>query len=82
MHMQLNHTSFESLLKVYFDSHARVILCAFFKLTWNCIAFQNHHERAGLYSLDEEDVLTHYGQSLANINFNDADYVLSGDEDG
>ena len=43
---------------------------------------QKHHESRKLYNLDEDEDLTHYGQSLAEMtNFDDADLKLTDDED-
>ena len=47
------------------------------------LSFQRHHEKSEVYNLDdEEDELTHYGQSLSNIdNYDDAGLKLTDDED-
>lgn len=43
---------------------------------------QKHHESRGLYNLDDEEDLTHYGQSLGDLdNFDDADLKLTDDEE-
>eukprot|EP00112_Aurelia_sp_Birch-Aquarium-sp1_P018326 Seg4357.4 transcript_id=Seg4357.4/GoldUCD/mRNA.D3Y31 product="Nucleolar protein 14" protein_id=Seg4357.4/GoldUCD/D3Y31 len=43
---------------------------------------QKHHENRKLYNLEEDEDLTHYGQSLAEMtNFDDADLKLTDDED-
>ena len=43
---------------------------------------QRHHEKSGLYNLDaDDDELTHFGQSLADMdNFDDAGLKLTDDE--
>ncbi|XP_057308603.1 nucleolar protein 14-like [Hydractinia symbiolongicarpus] len=44
---------------------------------------QRHHEKSGLYNMEEDDEeLTHFGQSLADIeSFDDAGLKLTDDED-
>ena len=42
------------------------LLC-FFVCFFVCCLLQRKHERLGAYNLDEEEELTHYGQSLGDM---------------
>lgn len=54
-------------------------------ILFSSIISQSHHERSDIYRLqddDEEDVLTHMGQNLGDIeNFDDAGLQLTDEED-
>ena len=54
------------------------LLC-FFVCFFVCCLLQRKHERLGAYNLDEEEELTHYGQSLGDMERFD-DIQLSEEE--
>ena len=56
-----------------------VLFVVFFCLFVVCCLLQRKHERLGAYNLDEEEELTHYGQSLGDMERFD-DIQLSEEE--
>ena len=54
-------------------------VCFLFVCLFVCCLLQRKHERLGAYNLDEEEELTHYGQSLGDMERFD-DIQLSEEE--
>ena len=62
-------------------SQGKIFFCTGIHKIFHYLSLQKHHESKKLYNLDDDEELTHYGQSLGEMTtFDDADLQLTDEE--